>query len=212
MSEGAPPDKEVLLSRFRAYRSALSPTAYADHSARIVARTRALPEVLQAGTVHVYWPLTRRREVDTRALIAWLHAAGKQVVLPVVASFAGAGGAPPRLRHLRFGPGDVLRPNRWGIEEPIGLETVPPEMLDVVVVPALGAGRNGHRLGHGHGYYDAFLREVAAPTVGLIYGACLVDAVPAAAHDVPLTVLVTEDEVVRPAPQGPRRASPFFRL
>ena len=66
------------------------------------------------------------------------------------------------------------------------------------MVPALGAGRNGHRLGYGKGYYDAFLREVDAPTICPVFAACLLDHAPAEPHDVALDILITEDEIIRP--------------
>ena len=70
------------------------------------------------------------------------------------------------------------------------------DAIDAVVVPAFGAGRNGHRIGHGHGFYDAFLSEVDVPRICLIYHETLVPVVPAEAHDVRMTHLVTERETV----------------
>lgn len=188
-------DKAALRARFRAVREALSPEAYAAASAAICERIAALPEVERAQTVHVYWPLVHRREVDTRPLIRRLVARGARVVLPVVVGFEGA----PVLRHVAFRGEEHLQPNRWGIDEPIGPEEVSPEELDAVVVPALGAGRDGHRLGHGRGFYDAFLAGCPAARIGAVYAATLVPRVPAEPHDVPLDVIVTEEEVLRPA-------------
>lgn len=189
-------EKAALRARFRAYREGLSAEDYAARSAAISARILALPEVAQAATVHCYWPLLERGEVDVRPVIEGLRAAGKQIVLPVVETFER--GTPPRLRHVALESPEAMQTNRWAIAEPVGGKRVSIERLDVVVVPALGAGRNGHRLGHGHGYYDAFLRRVAVPTVGAVYAASLVEAVPAEPHDVPLTIIVTEDETLRP--------------
>ncbi len=194
-------EKAALRARFREARLALSDAEAAAHSAAICARIAALPETEAAGTVHVYWPLVARGEVDTRPLIHRLHAAGVRVVLPVVAGFAGA----PRLRHLVFEGEDAMRPNRWGIAEPHGTPEVAPADLGAVVVPAFGAGRDGHRIGHGRGFYDAFLAAVTAPTIGAVYAACLVEAVPAEAHDVALGVVVTEREVVRVGEWGAGR-------
>ncbi len=186
--------KADLRERFRAVRAGLSDAEYAAHSARVVAKAKTLPELQQAETVHTYWPLVQSREVDIRPLIAWLQASGKQIVLPVVDSFTGA----PRLRHLRFETPEALRPNRWGIHEPTGGKSVPIETIDAVVVPALGAGRNGHRLGYGKGYYDAFLNALKAPAICPVFAACLIDQAPAEEHDAPLDILITEDEIIRP--------------
>ena len=186
--------KEGLRERFRTARLALSDSEAAAHSAAICERLAALPEIRAARIVHVYWPLLDRREVDTRPLIRRLMASGTRVVLPVVATFDGA----PTLRHVAFEGDDRMRPNQWGISEPFDTEEVDPADVEAVVVPAFGAGRDGHRIGHGRGFYDTFLASVAAPTIGAVYAVCLVDAVPAEAHDVALDVIVTEREVWRP--------------
>ena len=186
--------KADLRGRFRALRAGLSDAEYAARSAKVVAQAQTLPELQQAETVHAYWPMLRSREVDIRPLIAWLQASGKQIVLPVVDSFTGA----PRLRHVRFETPEALRPNRWGIHEPTGAKSVPLETIDAVVVPALGAGRNGHRLGYGKGYYDAFLGALNAATICPIFAACLIDRAPAEEHDAPLDIVITEDEIIRP--------------
>ncbi len=186
-------EKDVLRARFRAARAALSDEDYAAHSAAVCDRIASLPEIERARTVHVYWPLVQRRELDTRPLIRLLAANGKRVVLPVVAAFEGA----PRLRHVAFAGEGRMRPNRWGIPEPRDTPEVDPGALDAVVVPAFGAGRNGHRIGHGRGFYDAFLAAVDAPAVGAVFAGCLVERVPAEPHDVPLDIVVTEREAWR---------------
>lgn len=189
--------KTALRQQFRAFRAGLSEAEYTAQSAAMVAQIRTLPELREAETVHTYWPMASRREIDLRPLIDWLHTSGKQIVLPVVDTFSSTPEHPPLLRHVRFETAEALRPNRWGIHEPTGGKSVSIEDIDAVVVPALGAGRNGHRLGYGKGYYDAFLRRLAAPTLCPVYAGCLVEQIPAEAHDVPLSILITEHEIIR---------------
>lgn len=186
--------KQQLRDRFRAARLALGPDEVVAHSHAICARIAALPEITEACTVHVYWPLHDRREVDTRPLIRHLAEAGTRVALPVVAAFDGA----PLLRHVAYEGAERMQPNRWGIPEPVDTEEIDPADVDAVVVPAFGAGRNGHRIGHGRGFYDTFLSAVSVPTIGAVYAACLIDAVPAEPHDIALDLIVTEREVWRP--------------
>lgn len=190
-------EKEALRRQFRAFRAALSPEAYAARSAALVARAKTLPVLAAARTVHLYWPMTARREVDLRPLVDWLVAQDKQIVLPVVIDFTRGPGAACRLSHARFSGAEQLQPNRWGVHEPVGAETVPVSALDAVIVPALGAGRNGFRIGYGAGHYDAFLNDVDAPRICLLYAECLLPYVPGEPHDVPMDLFVTEDEVVR---------------
>ncbi len=188
--------KTTLRERFRSYRTSLSASARDAASAVIVRQVLGLPEVQQAATVHTYWPMVERGEIDTRPLIEKLQAAGTRVVLPVVTGYPPD---PPTMAHRTFAGRGALTPNRWGIPEPLAGDPVPPEALDAVIVPALGLGRNGHRIGHGAGFYDAFLHDVPAPKVGLTYDACVVSYLPPAPHDVPLDVIVTESSIFRPA-------------
>ena len=188
--------KAAMRQQFRAFRAGLTEAEYAARSTALVARLQSIPELQRAKTVHTYWPLTRRREIDLHPLIDSWHRSGKQIVLPVVDT--GSDTTEPRLRHVRFDEAVALHPNRWGIHEPTGGMSVPIETIDAVVVPALGAGRNGHRLGYGKGYYDAFLRGLTVPTLCPVYADCLVEQMPAEPHDVPLTIVITEDEIIWP--------------
>lgn len=194
-SIAASPTKEERRAQFRAYRRTLSLSSYRARSTLIAHRALALPVVATASVVHVYWPQTGTREVDTRSLISALRARDATVALPVVTSYPPDA---PAMEHRRYEGPQALLPNRWGIPEPVETSPVSPEALDVVLVPALGADRTGHRIGHGSGYYDAFLSGLDVPTIGLVYEACCVASVPAAAHDVPLTTIVTERRTVHP--------------
>lgn len=185
--------KEALREQFAAYRSTLDAALYAHASAAIVERLRTWPPLQAAGTVHAYWPDPERREVDIRPLLNDLHAAGTRVVLPVVTSFERGN---PAMQHAVFAGEDALTANRWGLLEPHGTARVAPDAFDAVLVPAFGAGLNGHRIGHGFGYYDAFLAALSVPTMVPVYAACLVDYVPAEPHDVAVSAVATEHEIL----------------
>lgn len=180
---------------FREYRRSLTEGVYAQKSTSIVRRVLRLPEVRAAATVHTYWPLPERREVDTRPLIHSLNDAGVRIALPVVTSFPPNS---PEMMHRRYTGMDSLVRNRWGIPEPHEAPAVYPSSLDVVIVPALGVDRSGNRIGHGAGYYDSFLSDVSAPRIVLTYADTLVERLPSEPHDVPATVVVTESEILRP--------------
>ncbi len=179
----------------------MSPAEHRRRSQAIVDQARTAPALAGARTIHLYWPILERREVDTRPLIEELIGQGKTVVLPVVEP--PVAGTPPRMRHVVYRPGEPLRVRRWGVREPSGAETVPVSSLDLVVVPAFGVDARGHRIGHGLGYYDAFLHDVTAPTLSLVYTPCFVDRLPAEAHDVPVCLIATEDALI-PAQPAPR--------
>jgi 5-formyltetrahydrofolate cyclo-ligase len=186
-------EKSRLRAEFRARRAALDEHAVAVASRSITSRILSLPEIDLALTVHVFWPFEGRNEVDTRPLIDALTARGARVALPVVASTRDE---PPRLIQRLYQPGSLAR-GRFGVLEPVGTPEVPVASLDVAVVPALAASRDGRRLGYGGGFYDAFLAGARAVVICPVMAEFLVDTLPAEAHDCEVDVVVTEEVVVR---------------
>lgn len=94
-----------------------------------------------------------------------------------------------------------LVPDRYGIRSvPAPVRLVPPEELDLVLVPGVAFGRDGSRLGMGAGYYDRFLlRASQAVQVGVAYAGLLQAQLPLEEHDVRLPYIVTEDGLLKTA-------------
>ena len=69
--------------------------------------------------------------------------------------------------------------------------------LDILVVPGLGFGSRGARLGQGGGFYDRALAS-GRPTlvVGVCFEAQLREDIPMSEHDQPVDYLVTESRTV----------------
>ena len=185
--------KQSLRRSALAARDAILAEERARLSAAICARARELPELVQASTVMIF--ASFRTEIDTDPLIAWALGAGKTVALPRIAG--------PR-KMLAFRVDDVrqdLEPGTWDIPEPTqACEPVDPGDIDAVVVPGAAFDCDGHRCGYGGGFYDNFLPQTRedVPRVALAFEAQIVDELPCEAHDLPVTVIVTEDRVIRP--------------
>jgi len=119
-------------------------------------------------------------EVETWRLMARMLKLGKRVVVPRVHRTQ---------LHLvaLHDPAKELSPGAFGVWEPgrNARQTVNPNSLDLVLVPGLAFDRRGHRLGHGLGYFDRFLRRLPAttPTIGLCYDFQLQDRLPTRPHD-----------------------------
>ncbi len=109
-----------------------------------------------------------------------------------------------RLRFRYWSPGQALATNRHSIPEPAHGALLDAADLAAVLVPLLAFDRQGQRLGQGGGWYDrsfAFRRPdpaadarpaVSGPMlIGIGYDTQCVDAVPAAAWDVPLDAVAT---------------------
>lgn len=143
-----------------------------------------------------------RNEPHTRQLLERSLAAGKTVWLP---RLLGRG-------RMAFWPCTdlaLLEPaSKMGLLEPpiVGEGVVAPgpeHGVDLMLVPGLGFGRDGARIGFGAGHYDRALasRETELPT---LCGVCfsefldpLGQAVPMASHDVRMHYVATELGVER---------------
>ena len=78
------------------------------------------------------------------------------------------------------------------IEEPQGDDTVSPDAIELVVVPAVAYDRSGNRVGRGKGFYDRLLAETRASKVGVAYDFQLVDEIESDSHDIPVDFVITE--------------------
>ncbi len=129
-------------------------------------------------------------EVQTWQMIEEMLEHGKRVVIPVME---------PRTKRLRLSevrdPSAELVPGRFGVREPRPSAFRPVRLreVDLALVPGLAFDRRGHRLGHGHGYFDRFLARLPkqTPTIGLAFRFQLLDRLPAAAHDHALQAILT---------------------
>jgi 5-formyltetrahydrofolate cyclo-ligase len=132
-----------------------------------------------------FWPLDG--EIDIRPLLASLHAAGHEVVLPVTPKR----GLPLTFRLWR--PGDEMLRERFGTVRPIGAERRPNYLL----VPLLAFDRKGGRIGYGAGYYDRTLSLLSPRfALGCAFAAQEVPEVPTGPLDIPLNAVATEREVI----------------
>lgn len=84
-----------------------------------------------------------------------------------------------------------LCPSIFGIPAPADTaQIIAPNELDLVIVPALTYDRKGYRLGYGGGYYDRFLRDVSAHTIGLARERLIREELPREPHDIAVKCVV----------------------
>jgi len=156
----APADKTALRRRFLEARRALGRRSVVLGDE--VQRALLDDDVFRrAGSVMIY--LAFRGEVPTGLVLEAALAQGKVVAAPVTLK------EERRLVPLRLeGLAAELRPGAYGIlePEPSLCRPVPPEDIDLVVVPGVAFDARGGRLGYGGGYYDRFLRGDAAGEAG----------------------------------------------
>jgi 5,10-methenyltetrahydrofolate synthetase len=158
-------------------------------------RAMLLQEVLRVWLVNrdetaigAYWPI--KGEFDALpALFRWTEAeARRRIGLPVMDR---------QTKQLRFHvwyPGCPMEEDAYGIPKPKDTEQFQPQLL---LVPCVGFGPGGVRLGYGGGFYDRTLAALDPPpvTVGVGYSHGHVPWLEPEPHDVPLDAILTEDGV-----------------
>lgn len=162
-------------------------------SHQILRRLFGVTSYQAAETVLFYVDV--RSEVRTSVGLSQVLGSGKRLVVPFCV------GAELELFWLQ----DMaeLSTGRFGILEPhpelrkLPERKVLPDQLDFLVVPGVAFDRQGHRMGHGHGFYDRLLSRIGTdvPKLGLAFECQLVPQVPTEPHDVRLDGVVTENAI-----------------
>jgi len=149
----------------------------------------SLEEFINARNIMLYYSV--EREPATLGIAEAALSAGKTIVFPYC--FRGGIMQARIVRDL-----SELRPSMLNIPAPPDSAPVMmPEDLDLVIVPALTYDKSGYRIGYGGGYYDRYLRGIAAFTTGLARQRLLVDELPVERHDIAVDCVVTESLVLR---------------
>lgn len=179
-------DKAVLRRQLQAERQAM-----VDRHERSVHLQHVLRVWLvgrREQTIGAYWPI--KGEFDALpALFRWTEAdAERRIGLPVIDR---------ETKQLRFHvwyPGCPMEEDAFGIPKPKDTEAFEPQLL---LVPCVGFGPKGVRLGYGGGFYDRTLAALQPRpyTVGVGYSHGHVPWLVAEPHDVPLDAMLTEDGV-----------------
>ena len=186
-----PPAKVALRSQIAAALSSLSPAQVVAQSAAVFSHLSALPASRSCASASIYLPMDGGKEVDTWPIVSELLSRGAGVCVPRVTGQQPSDMAMLRLSSLEQAQG--FGRTRWGIPEPSASEAEAMEdatesaELSLLLVPAVAFDARCGRLGHGRGYYDAFVRRQRAlkrgegggvTVVGLALREQIIDFVP----------------------------------
>ncbi len=181
----------------------------AAQRAKLVAARQALPDRLERAvalqgalrvflvgrresTIGAYWPI--KGEFDPLpALYRWTEGADergpRRIGLPVADRETGT------LRFRVWYPGCEMELDAYDIPKPKDTDEFSPQML---VVPCLGFGPGGVRLGYGGGFFDRTLKAITPRpvTIGVSYTHGFLPFLRSQPDDLPLDALLTEDGVM----------------
>ncbi|WP_405223602.1 5-formyltetrahydrofolate cyclo-ligase [Lentisalinibacter sediminis] len=177
-------------------RLALDDATRARHSAAICRHLSSSPLWHAARRIGLYFAASA--EVDVSDLFVQAFVTGRVVYVPVV-------GDTGLMHFVRLSRDATLVRNRYGIWEPErASDAFPVRQLDLVVTPLAAFDDAGNRIGMGAGYYDrcfSFLRNrrywLHPKLVGAAFSCQRVSAIHAAAWDIPLFAVATENGMHR---------------
>lgn len=186
--------RQALRRQLRQARRLLSPSQQRLAARKLYRQLSQHPVFRRAKDIALYLP--NDGEIDPRPLLLAAQRRGKRTYLPVLKAW-------PRTRMVfqRLMPNESLRPNRFGIAEPVYRPSRQRKVwtLDLVLMPLVGFDESGGRLGMGGGFYDRSLayrsrrKNGHKPTLlGLAHECQKVDKLPLERWDVSLHATVTD--------------------
>jgi 5-formyltetrahydrofolate cyclo-ligase len=170
--------------------------AAADHAAwstRIEAALAAGFDGLAGLKLGVCWPF--QAEFDARPYAVGLIARGSRLALPAVVAKA----AP--LEFRAWSPGVPMTTGVYDLPVPVGTATLVP---DALLIPVVGIGERGDRLGYGGGFFDRTLASLVPQPlkIALAFELSRVPTTDPQPHDILMDFVVTEACVYIPGDRG----------
>ncbi|MCD7922446.1 MAG: 5-formyltetrahydrofolate cyclo-ligase [Clostridiales bacterium] len=138
--------------------------------------------------LYAYYPLGN--EADIRAVVREAWRCGKRVAFPKVFG--------DEMRYFEVSGFDQFSAGTFGVMEP--WENRPVDwrsgMETLVLTPGVAFDFYGNRMGFGKGYYDRhFSAEHDCLMLGVAYGLQMAKRLPVGEFDVPLSLIVTEEQL-----------------
>ena len=194
-------EKAQLRKEIREKLNAITEEYRNEASGAIALNVLTLPEVRDCKTILAYFSVGK--EPGTLALISKLLEEGKRVCLPLCVDLDEEGhrtGTVDAMEARVIKSFDDLVPGAYGIPEPAAhTEMMPPEYMDLIILPCLSCDRDCNRIGHGAGYYDKYLSKVRSDcfTLAMCFEEILCEEIPTEPHDKPVDAVITEKQIYR---------------
>lgn len=94
------------------------------------------------------------------------------------------------LNDLEVGKYNILEPKEY-------CNRVDPDEIQMAIIPCVTCNYKGHRLGHGGGYYDRYLKNLSAKMVIICRDKITYEEIPLDEHDININILITEKGIFR---------------
>lgn len=179
--------KSELRKWIRNQKKQLTKEQIESSSIKIFKKIMQLDCYKQADSIYAY--VSYNEEVSTFSFLKEVLLSGKKLCVPKVYDDIMKFHVITSLEELKTGA--------YGILEPCN-DIIDTKHKGFMLMPGLAFDRKGHRLGYGGGFYDKYLMEQDDfIKVAAAYNFQVISEVWCEEFDIPVDVVVTEDEVIR---------------
>jgi 5-formyltetrahydrofolate cyclo-ligase len=168
-------------------RRTLSPEIWRQKSDRLCSHLQSSPLFMRSQTILAYFSFRQEPDLsplfnDTQRVWGFPRCCRDRV-----------------LSWHPWSPGELLQKGDFGILEPdAAVPQLPPDAVDLILVPAVACDTRGYRLGYGGGFYDRMLSAVewaSKPTIGIVFEFAYLPQLPIDPWDRPLHGVCTEERL-----------------
>lgn len=168
---------EVIIKRLK-----LSETEV-DYKSRIICeKIICSQKYKESQTIYCYSSI--KNEVDLSLLINKALNDKKIIALPKIINKNG------KMIFIEIKDIDSLQKGTYNILEPPGITKAPP--ADLIIVPGTAFTKAGYRIGQAGGFYDRYLENNKAYTIGVCYDFQIYDKLPTEPHDIKINEIISD--------------------
>ncbi|HEU4471255.1 MAG TPA: 5-formyltetrahydrofolate cyclo-ligase [Flavisolibacter sp.] len=140
-----------------------------------------------------FYPIEQNNEVNTFLITEYLHFKNPGLHI----SYPRTNLTDQTMEAVLCSADSIFEANAYNIPEPLDETTVPPEAIDLVVVPLLAFDLRGNRVGYGKGFYDRYLAGCRKDCIkiGFSYFGPVDSVDDAGEFDVPLDLCITPQRI-----------------
>ena len=177
--------KQIIREKIANQQKSLSDETIIKYS-KLICNRLVLTDLFQQSTcIALYYAISN--EVRTSELMdEWRLK--KQIVLPAISG--------EDMHFYPYSGKENLKKGAFGIAVPVSGDIIPPENIDLFIVPGIAFDFACNRLGRGKGYYDRFLAGLDKPVIGLCFDFQLFENIPSEQHDIKMTMVITEKKSI----------------
>tara|TARA_B100001057_G_scaffold359016_1_gene361213 strand:+ start:558 stop:1118 length:561 start_codon:yes stop_codon:yes gene_type:complete len=179
--------REIFISR----RNLINSKILEDSSIQIAKQSLKL-EIWHFTNYHIFFPIEKNKEVNTKHIIQIIQGKDKNVIVPKIKDNTN-------LKNYLLTDSTLFVKNSYGISEPQSGIEVNPIDFDLIFIPLIAFDQMGYRVGYGKGYYDKMLSQCSKKALKV--GLSLFDPInkihDISTHDVKMDYCITPDQIYK---------------